>query len=256
MCSNFQPIKNNHASWVKEQFDCDLPQTQWRAESYPTYAAPFVYLVDGKPKCELAQFGLVPHWATDKQKFGLKTYNARSETVAEKPSYRNARKQRRFGLVLMERKALMEELKKYSPEHPFLDETPILDNSMAKTHALSQRPDDFDYKRAVTGLMGERNNMTDSQDAVNMLVVEVDGVTTKGDMAMVEAGVAVVADGKDNNPTEMTDAITDKSQEIFAKYNPDLEPSAYRTQALIPPPSTTQKALGAFVKLGNMFSGR
>ncbi len=59
-------------------------------------------MVDGKPKCELAQFGLVPHWATDKQKFGLKTYNARSETVAEKPSYHNAWKQRRFGLVLME----------------------------------------------------------------------------------------------------------------------------------------------------------
>ena len=102
MCINFQPITNHRADWVKEQFDCDLPQAPWRIETYPTYHAPFVYLVDGKPKCELAQFGLVPHWATDKQKFGLKTYNARSETVAEKPSYRNAWKQRRFGLVLME----------------------------------------------------------------------------------------------------------------------------------------------------------
>ena len=155
-----------------------------------------------------------------------------------------------------QKKALMEELKKYSPDHPFLDETPILDNSMAKAHAFSLRPDDLDYKKAVTGLMGERNNMTDSQEAVNMLVVEADGVTTKGDMAMVEGGVAVVADGKDNNPTEMTDSITDNSQEIFAKYNPSLEPSAYRTQELIPPPSTTQKALGTFVKFANMFSGR
>lgn len=102
MCSNFQPINNHHANWLKDQFDCELPQDPWRAEIYPTYAAPFVYIVDGKPKCVLAQFGLVPHWAADKKKFGLKTYNARSETVAEKPSYRHAWKERQFGLVLME----------------------------------------------------------------------------------------------------------------------------------------------------------
>jgi putative SOS response-associated peptidase YedK len=50
----------------------------------------------------LAQFGLIPHWATDKKKFGLRTYNARSETVHEKPSYRSAWKERRFGLAIME----------------------------------------------------------------------------------------------------------------------------------------------------------
>ncbi|MBC7751259.1 MAG: SOS response-associated peptidase family protein [Candidatus Saccharibacteria bacterium] len=57
---------------------------------------------DGKPHCELFQFGLVPYWAQDKKKFGLRTYNARSETVHEKPTYRSAWKERRFGLVLME----------------------------------------------------------------------------------------------------------------------------------------------------------
>lgn len=103
MCSNFQPIKHHHANWVKKHFDCDLPDTPWREETYPTYAAPFIYLKDGKPKCELAQFGLVPHWATDKKKFGLRTYNARSETVHEKPSYRTAWRERRFGIVPVER---------------------------------------------------------------------------------------------------------------------------------------------------------
>lgn len=102
MCSNFQPIKNHHADWVKQNFGCELPSAQWREETYPTYSAPFVYLEDGKPRCELAQFGLVPHWATDKKKFGLRTYNARAETVHEKPSYRSAWKERRFGLILME----------------------------------------------------------------------------------------------------------------------------------------------------------
>ena len=102
MCSNFQPIKRTHNAWVKQHFDCDLPDSEWREEAYPTYPAPFIYLDEGKPRCDLAQFGLVPHWATDKKKFGLKTYNARSETVQEKPSYRAAWKEHRFGLVLME----------------------------------------------------------------------------------------------------------------------------------------------------------
>ena len=102
MCSNYQPINYHHNDWVNKHFDCYLPKQEWRTETYPTYPAPFIYLEDGKPKCDLAQFGLVPHWATDKKKFGLKTYNARSETVQEKPSYRNAWKERRFGLAIME----------------------------------------------------------------------------------------------------------------------------------------------------------
>jgi putative SOS response-associated peptidase YedK len=103
MCSNFEPIKYSQAAWVEQHFDCQLPAAEWPAEIYPTYAAPFVYVDQDKPKCELAQFGLVPHWAQDKKKFGLKTYNARSETVSEKPSYRMAWRERRFGLILTER---------------------------------------------------------------------------------------------------------------------------------------------------------
>ena len=44
----------------------------------------------------------MPHWAEVKKKFGLRTYNARSETVHEKPSYRKAWSERRFGLVIIE----------------------------------------------------------------------------------------------------------------------------------------------------------
>ena len=56
---------------------------------------------DGQPNSELAEFGLRPFWAKDKC-FGTKTYNARSETVAEKPSYKTAWKNQQFGLAIME----------------------------------------------------------------------------------------------------------------------------------------------------------
>lgn len=103
MCSNFQPLKRIENPWVISKFNCELPSDPYREEAYPTYPAPFIYLDNGIPKCELAQFGLVPFWASDKKKFGLKTYNARSETVHEKPSYRSAWRERRFGLVLVDR---------------------------------------------------------------------------------------------------------------------------------------------------------
>ena len=101
MCSNYTPISDSSEHWVKEHFDCSLPDTPWRKEAYPTYLGPFIFLDEGKPKCELAEFGLRPFWAKDKR-FGTKTYNARSETVAEKPSYKNAWAKQQFGLCLMD----------------------------------------------------------------------------------------------------------------------------------------------------------
>jgi putative SOS response-associated peptidase YedK len=46
---------------------------------------------DAVPESEALSglFGLVPHWATD-TKITRSTYNARSETVAEKPSFRDS----------------------------------------------------------------------------------------------------------------------------------------------------------------------
>ena len=102
MCSNFQAITKKHADWVKKHFQCELPYDEWREEIYPAYAAPFIWHDGEKISCELAKFGLVPAWAANKPKFGLRTYNARSETVAEKPSYSKAWKRRQFGLALMQ----------------------------------------------------------------------------------------------------------------------------------------------------------
>lgn len=102
MCSNFEPIRKTSTNWVKQHFDVALPEFDWRPDAYPNYPAPFIYMLDGQPRCELAHFGLIPYWATDKKRFGLKTYNARTETVETKPTYRSAWKERRFGLVLLE----------------------------------------------------------------------------------------------------------------------------------------------------------
>jgi len=67
-------------------------------EMWPGYLGPFIRRHEfadvedeAVPEREvlLGSFGLIPHWATD-TKIARQTYNARSETVAVKPSYRDA----------------------------------------------------------------------------------------------------------------------------------------------------------------------
>lgn len=53
---------------------------------------------EGEPRGELLRWGLVPHWATDPST-GFKMINARAETVAEKPAYRDALRTRRCLVV-------------------------------------------------------------------------------------------------------------------------------------------------------------
>ncbi|HET6509293.1 MAG TPA: SOS response-associated peptidase [Baekduia sp.] len=53
---------------------------------------------EGEPRGELLRWGLVPFWAKD-PKVGYKMINARAETVAEKPAYRDAFTSRRCLIV-------------------------------------------------------------------------------------------------------------------------------------------------------------
>lgn len=48
--------------------------------------------------CDAGTFGLLPVWAKERS-FARRTYNARSETVAEKPSFRNAWRQQQRCIV-------------------------------------------------------------------------------------------------------------------------------------------------------------
>ena len=56
----------------------------------PTDRAPIVVATrTGERRLGLSRFGFIPHWAKD-LKVGVRMLNARAETVAEKPAYRDA----------------------------------------------------------------------------------------------------------------------------------------------------------------------
>jgi putative SOS response-associated peptidase YedK len=94
MCANFRPALPERLA----PFGFGRPALA-TGEAYPGRPAPFLCNLEGGIWLE-GGFGLMPHWA--KPSLALHTYNARSETVAEKPSFRNAWRHRQLAIIPME----------------------------------------------------------------------------------------------------------------------------------------------------------
>ncbi|MEK4523508.1 SOS response-associated peptidase [Psychrobacillus sp. FSL W7-1457] len=96
MCGRFSLYTDMEQ--IKEQFDVQFVSNE--EDYYPNYnIAPsqsVVAIINDGTSNRMGQlrWGLIPSWAKD-EKIGYKMINARSETVDEKPSYRNAFTQRR-----------------------------------------------------------------------------------------------------------------------------------------------------------------
>ena len=88
--TNYQPTARDI---VQERFVVEMPADAYPSEVYPGYLAPLVRrrhgAIAGERGALLGRFGLIPHWAKE-DKIGRHTYNARGETVAQKPSFRDA----------------------------------------------------------------------------------------------------------------------------------------------------------------------
>lgn len=99
MCANYRPSTRDE---LQQRFGVAAPDSGYQAEAFPGTMAPLIRLpradaVHGDRSCALGMFGMVPHWA--EPKLARQTYNARTETVATKPSFRSAWKRRQFCVV-------------------------------------------------------------------------------------------------------------------------------------------------------------
>jgi len=74
------------------------PNLAARYNIAPSQTAPVVRLTPAGREVSLLRWGLVPSWAKD-SKMGISTINARAETVAEKPAFREAFAARRCLVV-------------------------------------------------------------------------------------------------------------------------------------------------------------
>lgn len=103
MCTNYRPGARD---LLAQRLGGARPEFDYVDETFPGYAAPALrrrpVAADGSGlECIKACFGLIPYWSKD-TKIARMTYNARSETALEKPSFRQAWSRRQWCLVPME----------------------------------------------------------------------------------------------------------------------------------------------------------
>ena len=97
MCADYTPSRKEQ---IDDRFGVRSPQLDLPPEAWPGYMAPILrgsHEAPGELEIAPAMFGMVPHWAD--HKLARQTYNARTETVASKPSFRNAWKRKQFCII-------------------------------------------------------------------------------------------------------------------------------------------------------------
>ena len=96
MCAHYQSVTDS--AQLRQYFDVNSPTEAAKSDVWPGYSSVFIRRHphadvgdDAVPNREavVGRFGLIPHWSKD-DKISRHTYNARAETVMEKPSFRDA----------------------------------------------------------------------------------------------------------------------------------------------------------------------
>lgn len=88
MCANYLPVTSADELLAFFGVQRDA-QTDTPPELYPTGLGPFIRLVNGQREFEAGRFGLLPPWRREVA-CGRSTYNARSETVSTKASFKES----------------------------------------------------------------------------------------------------------------------------------------------------------------------
>lgn len=102
MCANFEPVIKRER--LKQYFGVEAA-APCPPETWPGQPCHFIRPATGPDhpqlEAETGLYGLIPHWAKDLT-IGRHTYNARSETVAELPSFRDAWRRSHHCIVPLE----------------------------------------------------------------------------------------------------------------------------------------------------------
>jgi putative SOS response-associated peptidase YedK len=94
MCGRYR--LSRHKQLLAEYFGMDFDSLEWhpRYNIAPAQPVPVVTQAGGERKASLMRWGLIPSWAADRSG-AARTINARAETAAAKPSFREPLRKRR-----------------------------------------------------------------------------------------------------------------------------------------------------------------
>lgn len=94
MCANFKSLSPQQSA----QLALPFPEFEYPEQVYPGYDCPIIFKSPKGLEWRKVVFGMVPKWAKD-SKISRNTYNARSESVFEKPSFKEAWYKNQFCLI-------------------------------------------------------------------------------------------------------------------------------------------------------------
>ncbi|MDA0697212.1 MAG: SOS response-associated peptidase family protein [Proteobacteria bacterium] len=94
MCANYKPLTIEQS----KQLELPLIPFEYTEEVYPSYKTPLLFKSDHGLEWREVLFGLVPKWSEDIN-ISKHTYNARHETIFQKPSFQDAAYKCKFGVI-------------------------------------------------------------------------------------------------------------------------------------------------------------
>lgn len=94
MCANYKPLTIEQS----KQLELPLIPFEYAEEVYPSYKTPLLFKSDHGLEWREVLFGLVPKWSEDIN-ISKHTYNARHETIFQKPSFQDAAYKCKFGVI-------------------------------------------------------------------------------------------------------------------------------------------------------------
>ncbi|MCH7335214.1 SOS response-associated peptidase family protein [Acinetobacter sp. NIPH 2699] len=94
MCANYKALTIEQA----KQLELPLVPFEYADEVYPSYKSPLLFKSEQGLEWREVLFGLVPKWSEDIN-IAKHTYNARHETIFQKPSFQDAAYKCKFGVI-------------------------------------------------------------------------------------------------------------------------------------------------------------
>lgn len=210
MCSLYEtPTPKNQ---LKVRFRLDaLPENFETRDIRPTNQAPIIRVVEGQRIITFARWGLIPSWAKD-EAIAKHTFNARAETIGEKPSFRAAFKRHRCivpASAFYEWRAIPGQMKKQRLRFEAADGQPL---GLAGLRERWKRPDTDELVESYTIITTSANGfMAPIHDRMPVLLSDAD--------------MDIWLDPDENNPLLLASMLKPAAEDALVPVEPQPAPS-------------------------------
>lgn len=206
MCSLYEiPTPKNQ---LKVRFRLDALADGFEGgDVRPTGQAPVIHIIEGQRLATLARWGLIPSWSKDEM-IARHTFNARAETVPEKPSFRSAFKRHRCivpAAAFYEWRAIPGQTKKQRLRFEAADGQPL---GFAGLRERWKRPGTEEIVESFTIITTAANNF-------------ISQVHDRMPALLSDADMDIWLDPEENNPLMLSSLLKPADEDVLKLVEPE-----------------------------------